>query len=69
MSRVYKTDLDLRPIYHQKDESTMAHLHLGLSAYWLGNTVKHQLQKEGISSNWREIIRTMNTQIAVTILA
>jgi len=26
--RVLKTDLDLRPIYHQKDENTMAHLHL-----------------------------------------
>lgn len=67
--RVLKTDLDLRPIYHQKDESTMAHLHLGLLAYWLVNTVRHQLKKEGIHSGWREIVRTMNTQKAVTTLA
>jgi len=33
--RVLKTDLDLRPIYHKKDENTMAHLQLGLMAYWL----------------------------------
>ena len=43
--RVLKTDLDLRPIYHQNDQSTMAHLHLGLLAYWLVNTVRHQLRK------------------------
>ncbi len=67
--RVLKTDLDLRPIYHKKDESTMAHLHLGLLAYWLVNTVRHQLKQEGIHSGWREIIRTMNTQKAVTTLA
>jgi hypothetical protein len=67
--RVLKTDLDLRPIYHQKDENTMAHLHLGLLAYWLVNTVRHQLKKEGIHSGWREIVRTMNTQKAVTTLA
>ncbi len=67
--RVLKTDLDLRPIYHQKDESTMAHLHLGLLAYWVVNTVRYQLKKEGIHSGWREIVRTMNTQKAVTTLA
>lgn len=67
--RVLKTDLDLRPVYHQKDENTMAHLHLGLLAYWLVNTVRHQLKQEGIHSGWREIVRTMNTQKAVTTLA
>jgi len=67
--RTLKTDLDLRPIYHQKDDSTMAHLHLGLLAYWVVNTVRHQLKKKDIHSDWREIIRTMNTQKAVTTLA
>ena len=67
--RVLKSDLDLRPIYHQKDENTMAHLHLGLLAYWLVNTIRHQLKQYGIHSGWREIVRTMNTQKAVTTLA
>jgi hypothetical protein len=67
--RILKTDLDLRPIYHKKDDSTMAHLHLGLLAYWVVNTIRHQLKKEGIHSGWREIIRTMNTQKTVTTLA
>ena len=67
--RILKTDLYLRPIYHQKDESTMAHLHLGLLAYWVVNTVRHQLKKVDIHSGWREIVRTMNSQKAVTTLA
>jgi len=67
--RVLKTDLDLRPIYHKKDESTMAHLHLGLLAYWVVNTIRHQLKKENIHSSWNEIVRVMNTQKAVTTLA
>jgi len=67
--RVLKSDLELRPIFHQKDENTMAHLYLGILAYWLVNTVRHQLKKEGIHSDWREIVRTMNTQKAVTTLA
>lgn len=59
----------MRPIYHKNDDSTMAHLHLGLLAYWVVNTVRYQLKKEGIRSGWREIIRTMNAQKAVTTLA
>lgn len=67
--RILKTDLDLRPIYHKKDESTMAHLHLGLLAYWVVNTIRHQLKKENIHSQWTEIVRIMNTQKAVTTIA
>ncbi|MBN1463788.1 MAG: hypothetical protein JW922_08985 [Paludibacteraceae bacterium] len=44
--RVLKTELDLRPIYHKNDDSTMAHLHLGLLAYWMVNTVRYQLKKK-----------------------
>jgi hypothetical protein len=43
--RTLKTDLDLRPIYHKKDNATMAHLHLGLLAYWVVNTIRYQLKK------------------------
>lgn len=67
--RILKTDLDLRPIYHKNDDSTMAHLHLGLLAYWIVNTVRYQLKKQDIKSDWKEIVRTMNTQKAVTTLA
>jgi len=112
--RTLKTDLDLRPIYHKRDDATLAHLNLGLLAYWVVNTIRFQLkrnetentkinkivtenvetentetkktetentnpQKNNTSDNqqintsinfcWKEIIRTMNTQKAVTTTA
>ena len=60
--RTLKSDLDLRPIYHKNDKSTMAHLHLGILAYWLVNTIRHQLKAKGVNSNWSEIVRIANTQ-------
>lgn len=64
--RTLKTDLDLRPIYHKNDDATMAHLHLGILAYWLVNTVRYQLKHSGIKSCWREIVRIGNTQKVIT---
>jgi hypothetical protein len=64
--RTLKTDLDLRPIYHNTDDACQAHLHLGLLAYWLVNTVRYKLKKHNINPQWREIVRVMNTQKVVT---
>ena len=64
--RTLKTDLDLRPIYHKNDGATMAHLHVGLLAYWLVNTVRYQLKNHGINNVWSEIVRIGNTQKIVT---
>jgi len=64
--RCLKTDLDLRPIYHQKDISAMAHLHLGLIAYTMVNTIRYQLKSKSINNGWQEIIRIANTQKMVT---
>lgn len=64
--RTLKSDLDLRPIYHKNDKSTMAHLHLGILAYWLVNTIRHQLKAKQINGNWSEIVRIANTQKVIT---
>ena len=64
--RTLKTDLDLRPIYHKNDEATRAHLHLGILAYWLVNTVRYHLKNNGMNSCWREIVRIGNTQKVIT---
>ena len=64
--RTLKSDLDLRPIYHKNDKSTMAHLHLGILAYWLVNTIRHQLKAKQVNSNWSEIVRIANTQKMIT---
>jgi hypothetical protein len=67
--RVLKTDLDLRPIYHKNDAASMAHLHLGLLAYWLVNTIRHQLKQSGINDDWKEIKRKASTQKSVLTAA
>jgi hypothetical protein len=64
--RTLKTDLDVRPVYHKNDDATMAHLHLGLLAYWFVNTVRYQLKNHGINNDWPEIVRIGNTQKVVT---
>jgi transposase len=64
--RCLKSDLELRPVFHRTDEACEAHLHLGLLSYWMVNTIRFQLKKEDIHSDWRELVRIMNTQKCVT---
>jgi transposase len=64
--RCMKTDLDLRPIYHKTDDASMAHLHLGILAYWLVATIRYQLKQQWVYNDWREIVRIMSTQKCVT---
>jgi transposase len=64
--RILKTDLQIRPIFHKKDQSTEAHLFLAIIAYSLVATIRYQLKLKGIHDNWQEIIRKMNTQKLVT---
>jgi len=39
--RILKTDLSIRPVYHQKDGSSTAHIHLGIMAYMVVNTIRY----------------------------
>ena len=65
-NRQLKTDLNLRPIHHQKDERSDAHLFFGLLAYWIVNTIRYKLKQKGYTSYWTEIVRVMSTQKAIT---
>jgi hypothetical protein len=47
----------------------MAHLHLGLLAYWVVNTIRYQLRTKGIHHNWTENKRIASTQKLVTTQA
>ena len=68
-NRQLKNDLNLRPIYHQKDDRSDAHLFLGLLSYWIVNTIRYKLKLTGESCYWTEIVRRMQTQKAVTTIA
>ena len=64
--RVLKTDLALRPVYHQKDDNVIAHINLGVLAYQIVNTIRYQLKQKNINYDWKNIVRKMNTQKIVT---
>lgn len=65
-NRQLKTDLELRPIYHQRDDNSDAHLFFGLLSYWIVNTIRHKLKLQGITHYWTELKRILSTQKAIT---
>lgn len=65
-NRQLKTDLNLRPVYHQKDDKSDAHLFLGLLSYWIVNLIRYKLKQNGENCFWTEIVRRMSTQKAIT---
>jgi transposase len=66
--RCLKSDLQLRPVYHQKDQRIESHLYLAILAYQLVNTIRYMLKEKGITSDWRNIVRVMNTQTIQSVV-
>jgi transposase len=64
--RILKTDLRVRPIYHQKDKASEAHIYGSVLAYTIVNSIRHQLKARGINYDWSNIVRIMNSQKIVT---
>ena len=64
--RCLKTDLDIRPIHHQKDKNTEAHIFMGIVAYQLVHAIRHALKQEGTRYSWKRIRDIMSSQTAVT---
>ncbi len=62
VNRCCKTDLNIRPVYHQKDHSIKAHLLLSLLACSVAHFILHRLAKQHINWGWKEVVRIMNTQ-------
>lgn len=65
--RSMKTELGLRPVYHQKEKRVTAHLFITLLAYHLVHTIRYQLQKKGINLCWQSIRNILSTQQRITI--
>ena len=65
--RSLKTELGLRPVYHQKEERVTGHLFITLLAYHLVHTLRYQLKQQGIHLSWDSIRSIMSTQQRITI--
>ena len=64
--RCLKTDLDIRPIHHQKDKNPEAHIFVGIVAYQLAHAIQHVIKQKGINYSWRRIRNIMSSQTSVT---
>jgi transposase len=60
--RCLKSDLQIRPVHHQKDDRIESHIYLTTLAYQLVNSIRYMLKDENINHSWTNIVRIMNTQ-------
>lgn len=64
--RCLKSELGLRPIYHQKEERLDGHLFLTILAYHVLQSIQFQLRKKDINFRWETIQRRLYSHIRVT---
>ena len=66
--RALKTELGLRPVYHQKSERTKAHLFISVLAYHLLISIEYQLHQHGNFHCWNTIRKQLSTHQRCTII-
>jgi len=60
--RCLKTDLNIRPIHHQKGQYIEPHIWLGIIAYPVVNYIRQTLKQKGINYSWKTIVEKMKAQ-------
>jgi transposase len=64
--RCMKSELGLRPIYHQKEARCDGHIFITLLAYHLLHTIRFKLRQEGVRFCWTTIRHQLSTQVRIT---
>lgn len=64
--RSLKSELGMRPVYHQKTHRVEGHIFISLLAYNLVHQIRCKLKAEGIHDSWDKIRTTMSTLVRVT---
>ena len=64
--RSLKTDLGLRPVFHQIDRRVEGHLFISVLAYHFVHTLRLQLKAHGNDDSWETLRETLATQQRVT---
>lgn len=64
--RSLKTDLGLRPVYHQVERRVEGHLFISVLAYHFVHTLRLQLKAEGVSDAWDTLRETLAGQHRIT---
>ena len=60
--RTLKSDLNFRPVFHQKEINIESHLNMSVLAYFIVSFIRYRLKQNNIHHSWTEIVRIMNTQ-------
>ncbi len=66
--RSLKSELGMRPVYHQKTHRVEGHIFITLLAYNLVHQVRVSLKAQGIDDSWETIRTTLSTQMRTTTL-
>ncbi len=64
--RSLKTDLGLRPVYHQIERRVEGHLFISVIGYSVVHTMRMRLKADGITDSWETIRNTLATQVRIT---
>ena len=64
--RCMKSELGMRPIYHQKERRCDGHIFITLLAYHLLHTIRYKLRQKGIRFCWTTIRKQLSTQVRIT---
>jgi transposase len=64
--RSMKSELGLRPVYHQKEHRSDGHLFITVLAYHILQTIRFTLQNQKIYDSWSTIRKTLSTHVRLT---
>jgi transposase len=64
--RCMKSELGLRPIYHQNEARCDGHIFITLLAYHLLHSIRFKLRQRGVRFCWTTIRKQLSTQVRVT---
>lgn len=64
--RTLKTDLGLRPIFHQTTDRISGHIFISVLAYHILHSVRYQLKLNDINDSWQTIMFKLSTHYRIT---
>jgi transposase len=64
--RCMKSELGLRPIFHQKEARCDGHIFITVIAYHLLHTIRFKLRQRGVRFCWTTIRKQLSTQVRIT---
>jgi transposase len=65
--RSLKSELGMRPVFHQITKRITGHLFISVLAYHLVHSIRYQLKKTNITSSWSDLRKQLAGQNRVTI--